>query len=993
MKTFHDFRLDPINRCLWRGSARAPLAPKGLDLLQYLVEHRDRLISQDEILEALWSRSYVNPEIIKKYILGIRKVLGDRPERPIFIETVPKRGYRFIAPVREEITAAESPTDRDELVGRSAPLEQLGEMLQRSYAGQRQIVFIGGEAGAGKSALADSFAKRAAEGSSTRVARGHCLESLGSKEAYYPLLDAVGQLARPAGSSAVWQILIKQAPTWAIQFPGLLSEKQKDSLQRNVLGATSERMLREICEALEQLASSVPLLLILEDLHWSDASTLDFLSAFARRRGPARVMVLGTYRPDESGETALRLRSVRGDLLLHARSRELTLERLSTADIAQYLASKLTRGFPSVEFVDFVDSYSRGNALFMVAIVHDLVERGLVRETGQGWQLAATSSAFPMDVPLTLQQLLKLQLDQVSALERSILHAASAAGMRFSAWELARATKCDSDVIEEACEALSDRQRFIRFVGMDELPNGTVSAHFEFLHALHREFLYRGISPVSRSKLHRAIAEQLEGLYQSQSSDLARLLAEHFEQGREFGKAIRYLLFAAQNAAARFVHRESIELHRRAIDLLRRLAPDERTPLELELLERLGDVHYAIGAMPESLAAYEQQSILAERSGLAHQHAHALMCQAVPLGLLDPDRAVVLMQRASRESAGTGYAGLALRARFMTAVWRLLYRSWNEEDSATFASLIAETQRAALTEHDEMFCLYVRCLRGEFATAARLASERMPQAHTLMGYLGAAGVAMLALLFLGKLESALQIIRDARSVAQKNGHDPWLFVFREAWLRVLAFDFVGAGRLCETIEVGYPVLAVQPLTIARFANGYVLLNEGRYDDALRSFQQICDPEATPKFFLHWYWRLQSRLALTELWLARGHCAKAQSELTELLSGTLCNAEPTLRARALETAARVALLGGDTEKACQYVAESLLILEHYQVPLAEWQVHATAHDVYLRAGANGAAASHWQRARAGARVLADSLSVDPTLRSAFLAAERIQRLAL
>src|SRR5262249_15626477 len=156
-----------------------------------------------------------------------------------------------------------------------------------------------------------------------------------------------------------------------------------------------------------------------------------------------------------------------------------------------------------------------------------------------------------------------------------------------------------------------------------------------------------------------------------------------------------------------------------------------------------------------SLDAYEKQSNLAERSGLALHHAHALMCQAVPLGLIDPDRAVVVMERASRTSEGTSDAALALRARFMTAVWRLLYASWNEKDSATFATLAVETQRAALTEHDEMFCLYVRCLRGEFATAAQLASDRLPETNTLMGYLGAAGVAMLALLFQGRLGNAL----------------------------------------------------------------------------------------------------------------------------------------------------------------------------------------------------------------------------------------------
>jgi hypothetical protein len=145
--------------------------------------------------------------------------------------------------------------------------------------------------------------------------------------------------------------------------------------------------------------------------------------------------------------------------------------------------------------------------------------------------------------------------------------------------------------------------------------------------------------------------------------------------------------------------------------------------------------------------------------------------------------------------------------------------------------------------------------------------------------------------------------------------------------------------------------------------------------------------------LRWYWRLQSRLALTELWLARGHSAKAQSEIAELLSGTFCIAEPTLRARALETAARVAVLSKNMKKACDCVAESLLIVEQHQVPLAEWQVHATARDVYLRAGASEVAESHWKRAQEGARVLADSLSVDPTLRSAFLAADRIRRLEM
>jgi len=104
MKSFNAFRLDTANHLLWRDGDRVPIAPKAFDVLAYLVAHAGRVVTQDEILEALWSETYVNPEILRKYILEIRKTLGDRPDNPEFIETLPKRGYRFVAPVIDEST-------------------------------------------------------------------------------------------------------------------------------------------------------------------------------------------------------------------------------------------------------------------------------------------------------------------------------------------------------------------------------------------------------------------------------------------------------------------------------------------------------------------------------------------------------------------------------------------------------------------------------------------------------------------------------------------------------------------------------------------------------------------------------------------------------------------------------------------------------------------------------------------------------------------------
>lgn len=119
MKVFKEFRLDTANHILWRNGDRVPVAPKGFDLLAHLVENAGRVVTQDEILQALWSETYVNPEVLRKYILEIRRTLGDRPDKPEFIETVPKRGYRFVAAVTDE-DSVESPGGLEEMPGTPA---------------------------------------------------------------------------------------------------------------------------------------------------------------------------------------------------------------------------------------------------------------------------------------------------------------------------------------------------------------------------------------------------------------------------------------------------------------------------------------------------------------------------------------------------------------------------------------------------------------------------------------------------------------------------------------------------------------------------------------------------------------------------------------------------------------------------------------------------------------------------------------------------------
>ena len=143
MKSFQSFRLDAADHSLWHGEKRVQITPKAFDVLCYMVENAGRLVSQDELLQALWPETYVNQEVLRKYILEIRKALGDRPEKPEFIETVTKRGYRFIAPVIDDSAAKPPDLPISQATEEDATEEKVGNEAvpseEETWSGKRRL--------------------------------------------------------------------------------------------------------------------------------------------------------------------------------------------------------------------------------------------------------------------------------------------------------------------------------------------------------------------------------------------------------------------------------------------------------------------------------------------------------------------------------------------------------------------------------------------------------------------------------------------------------------------------------------------------------------------------------------------------------------------------------------------------------------------------------------------------------------------------------------
>jgi hypothetical protein len=159
-----------------------------------------------------------------------------------------------------------------------------------------------------------------------------------------PVLEAIGRLVRD--TRVARSLLRRYAPTWFAQLPWLVEDDDREKLGRELLGATRDRMLREIAEFVEALGAESPLILVLEDLHWSDPSTVDVLSLIASRREPARLLLLATYRPVEAILAQHPLRAVSNALVASRRASELVVDNLGAESVSEYLE----RRFENVRF-------------------------------------------------------------------------------------------------------------------------------------------------------------------------------------------------------------------------------------------------------------------------------------------------------------------------------------------------------------------------------------------------------------------------------------------------------------------------------------------------------------------------------------------------------------------------------------------------------------------------------------------------------------------
>lgn len=573
---FGPFRLDLHAQELRRDAEPICLRPKTWAVLRHFIERAGALVTKDELLEGVWAGTAVSEEVPGISVRELRRALGDDPGHPRFIETVHGRGYRFVAPVssaRER--APEHSTGSTTLVGRETEVQVLQMHLADALNGMRQILFVTGEGGIGKSSLVQAFADEV--GNDVQVAFGQCVERHGAAEAFMPAVEeAVGRLARQPGGERLVAALRRFAPAWLLLLPGYTPESDREELRRNAGHITPDGMLRSLAEALETYSLESPVVLLLEDLHWSTAFEVDFLSRLALRTERARLLVIATYRPLEIALRGHPLRAAVERLHEQRRARDLELALLPATAVAVYVARRLSGAALPPRLATWVHERTDGSPLFFVTLVDQLIAQGIVQRADDGWRLVGDLTT--VGVPHGLRRMIDAYIDALDPDQRQALEAGSATGMTFAAAAVAAGTGAAVLAVEDGCDALARRGQLIHPSEAVEWPDGTVSGGYTFEHSLYREILYERISPARRASLHQRLGERLERAYARATDEVAAELAHHFDRSGDGRRATSYHRVAAEHALARLAYPTAINHYAAALRQLEQLpASEERT--------------------------------------------------------------------------------------------------------------------------------------------------------------------------------------------------------------------------------------------------------------------------------------------------------------------------------------------------------------------------------------------------------------------------------
>jgi tetratricopeptide (TPR) repeat protein len=510
------------------------------------------------------------------------------------------------------------------VIGREPELGALRESFDVARRNRAFMVCVSGEPGIGKTTLVETFLRSLADSSSHFVAVGRCSERLAGAEAYLPLLDAIDDLMHEDGAAELSGLLHSLAPTWSAMLAGGHASSESGP---EAHAQSQERLKRELAAFLERACAQQPLVLLIEDIHWADVSTVDLLGYVLTKLRGSRLLAVATYRPAELQLSNHPFQALKLDLQTRGGAREVPLSFLTEEYVGRFISDRFpTNDFPTA-FTGLVHSRTEGSPLFVEDLLRYLRSKGAIVEKDGTWSIPESLPDVEHDIPESMRSMVERKVNQLDPDARNLLAAASVQGHSFDSAIVARALKLDTADVEDRLETLDKVHGFVRRAGEREFPNGEISGRYRFVHVLYQNSLYASLAVSRRVALSKGVGEALLELHGGEAVGVAAELGFLFETAREFARASHYFAIATEAALGVFAFDEAGRLAKRGLALATRLpkTPDARA-LELLLQLLLGSAAGLVGgyAAPDAKAAMARARSIAEEIGSTPQLSPAL---------------------------------------------------------------------------------------------------------------------------------------------------------------------------------------------------------------------------------------------------------------------------------------------------------------------------------------------------------------------------------
>jgi tetratricopeptide (TPR) repeat protein len=551
----------------------------------YLIEHRDRVVSSEELFAKLWSGTRVSRSSLTRAVRLLRQTLGDDATHPQWITTVHGRGYRFVGAIREKSpTSAEERYDSspaaaatDHFVGRDAEVALLRYAIDQSCAGIGQACFVAGEPGIGKTRLAREVG-RLARTRGMLVLTAWCHDGEGAPS-YWPWVQLLRSYVADHGAEDLRKALGPGGAVLARTVPEL-SDRIGVQADSGSLSADEARFhfFDSVTRLFIHAARHRPLLLFIDDLQSIDGPSLRLLEFLCREIENSAIVLVVAHR-NAAADLGEEIRDAIGRMTRQGHCNRVELTGLSRDDVAELLA-RLAHVAPSPLWIDEVHGRTGGNPFF----VRQLASGELQTDAGRSV------------VPAAVRDLLVSRIGDLSHSARKLLDAASIVS-----------TEWPGDLVRGICEmpldAFSQAIDECIHIGLIREVAGGLE-RFRFVHALLRETLYAELSIGHRRGLHRAAAQWLEAVRVDIDPAEIAYHAYHSSALDAGGKALEYSELAAERATRRLAYEDAALHWKRALEMLELRRTPEYLRLRCEFLIGLGESYVRFGERTSAANAF-----------------------------------------------------------------------------------------------------------------------------------------------------------------------------------------------------------------------------------------------------------------------------------------------------------------------------------------------------------------------------------------------------